>query len=380
MNMTRRDFVGGLGLLAVGGCADCGGFGVCSGSEYEVPMLGDTHFDETQWGKYHVGWKPRDDRDAGGRRTEFARNSEMWKSRMPALIASAAACSRPDDAFLLQLGDFIQGDCAGEAVYTRFLGDAFAACRKGFSDLPFLTVVGNHDVRNGGRKPYCEFFYPVFSRAVGRRVDSTTFDFRKGPDAWIFVDFLKPDANRLFAALDAARDARYVFIVSHSPVTPTDGWGFFWIPFGKPEETALRRRLREKLMSLNAIVLCGHTHVTEIDEWRDGSGRLTQFTANSVWRSPSLATPTLITDDPASWGKLWVEKNVTDAPVEHDGEYTTRTRAESLALVGEYAEGLVRYEKYAAAGHYRLKVSDSGVSVDFYGGDARVPCASYTLR
>lgn len=378
--MTRRAFVGGLGTLALGGCAAGGRSAGDGGGKYEVPILGDTHFDETAWGTYHVGWKPRDARDAGGRRTEFARNSEMWKARMPALIASAAACSRPDDAFLLQLGDFIQGDCADEATYATFLADALAVCRKGFGSLPFLTVAGNHDVRNGGRRPYENFFFPRFSRFLGRRVDSTTFDFRKGPDAWIFVDFMKPDPVRLFAALDAARDARYVFVVSHSPVTPTDGWGFFWIPFGKPEETAFRRRLREKLMRLDAIVLCGHTHVTEINEWRDARGGLTQFTANSVWRTPALATPTLMTDDPSSWGKLWVEKNVTDAPVEHDGEYTTRTRAQSLALVREYASGLVRYEKYAAAGHYRLKVSDSGVSVDFYGGDARLPSATYRLR
>jgi hypothetical protein len=90
--------------------------------------------------------------------------------------------------------------------------------------------------------------------------------------------------------------------------------------------------------------------------------------------------PKLMTDDPAMWGKLWVEKNVTDAPMEHDGEYTTRTRAEALEFFHEYAEGLVRYEKYAAAGHYRLNVSDAGVSVDYYGGDSRTPTCNYVLR
>jgi 3',5'-cyclic AMP phosphodiesterase CpdA len=379
--ISRKEFIGGaLAAAAAGGCTGipwgCG----CDERNYSVAMLGDTHFDETEWGKYHVGWKPRDDRDAGGRRTEFARNKEMWKKRLPSLIAAASACSRPDDAFLLQLGDLVQGDCAGEDVYRRYFADAVAACSNGFGDIPFLTVAGNHDVRNGGRKPYEEFFNPLHSRSIGRTVDSTTFDFRKGPDAWIFVDFMKPDAERLFSALAAAGDARYVFVVSHSPVTPTDGWPFFWIPFKRPAETALRRRLRSELMRLNAIVLCGHTHLTEINEWRYGGGRMTQFTANSVWRDPAQAVPKLMTDDPAMWGKLWVEKNVTDAPMEHDGEYTTRTRAEALKFFREYAEGLARYEKYAAAGHYRLNVSDAGVSVDYYGGDSRTPTCNYVLR
>ena len=133
-------------------------------------------------------------------------------------------------------------------------------------------------------------------------------------------------------------------------------------------------------MRKRAIVLCGHTHYTELNEWRGPEGCLTQFSANSVFTNLSLAYPRLITDDPAAWGKIWVEKHATDAPVEHDGHYTTRTRKQSLGLVAEYAQGLVRYEKYAAAGHYRLNVSDAGVSVDFYGGASLNVTKSFVLR
>ena len=349
-------------------------------SAYSVPILGDTHFDETEWGTYHVGWRARDERDAAGRKREFARNADMWRFRLPSLIASAAACSRPGDAFLLQVGDLVQGDCPDSATQTRLFTDAVAACRKGFGSLPFVSVAGNHDVRNGGRSPYDEFFPRFHSKELGRRIESNTFSFRQGPDAWIFVDFMDPDRRRLFEALDACADARYTFVVSHSPVTPTDNWGFFWFLFGREEDTADRRRLRELLMRRRAIILCGHTHFTELNEWRTDAGVMTQFSANSVWRSQELAKPRLLTDDPASWGKLWVEKNATDDPVEHDGSYSTRTRAESLALLAEYAPGLVRYEKYAAAGHYRLEVSDDGVRVLFYGGDSRTPTKTFVLR
>ena len=374
MNIERREFMLSAGAFALGGCSTLG-----NGVGYTVPILGDTHFDETEWGTYHVGWKPRDQRDAIGRKNEFARNADMWRERLPALLAAAGACSRPSDAFLLQVGDLVQGDCATPEIQRKFFTDAVAACRRGFGDLPFVTVPGNHDVRNGGRPVFDEMFPALHSRELGRRIDSTNFAFRQGPDAWIFTDFMQPDAEGTFAARDDARDARHVFVVCHSPLTPTDGWGFFWILFGKKEDTELRRELRRRLMAIDAIVLCGHTHVIEVDEWKTGDGHLMQFTANSVWRTPDEANLTPISTDPSSWGKLWVDKHVTDRPEEHDGHYTNRTRAESLALMAEYAPGLVRYEKYRAAGHCRLNVSDK-VSVDFYGGASLEPMRRFVLR
>jgi len=373
--LSRRDFIAASGAFALAGCSLPKG-----GCSYTVPILGDTHFDETQWGRYHVGWKPRDERDANGRKREFARNADMWRERMPSLISAAAKCAKPTDAFILQVGDLVQGDCPDSATATLMFKDAVAACRMGFGNLPFVTVAGNHDIRNGARDAYDRFFVPFHSRELGRRFTSTTFCFRQGPDLWIVADFMKPDVNVIFSALEKSDDARYVFFVCHSPVTPTDNWGFFWFLFGKPEDSRLRRKLRSLLMRKRAIVLCGHTHYTELNEWRGPEGLLTQFSANSVFTNPSLAQPKLITADPASWGKIWVEKHVTDAPVEHDGHYTTRTRKQSLELVAEYAQGLVRYEKYTAAGHYRLNVSDSGVSVDFYGGASQSVTKSFVLR
>ena len=380
MDMNRRQFAFSAGAFAIGAAAPFGAHADGGSGSYTVPILGDTHFDETEWGTYHVGWTPRDARDAGGRRSEFARDAAMWKERLPALLAAAGECARPTDAFLLQVGDLVQGDCATPEMQLRFYKDAVAACRRGFGSLPFVTVPGNHDVRNGGRPVYDSFFPALHSKELGRRIDSTNFAFRHGPDAWIFTDFIKHDAESTFAALDAARDARHVFIVCHSPLTPTDGWGFFWILFGKKEDTGLRREFRRRMMEMDAIVLCGHTHVIEVDEWRNSDGHMIQFTANSVWRTPDEAELHTITDDPASWGKLWVEKNASDRPEEHDGNYTNRTREESLALMAEYAPGLVRYEKYRAAGHCRLNVSDKSVYVDFYGGAAHTPTRRFVLR
>ena len=95
--LSRRDFIAASGAFALAGCSLPKG-----GCSYTVPILGDIHFDETQWGRYHVGWKPRDERDANGRKREFARNADMWRERMPSLISAAAKCTKPTDAFMLQ--------------------------------------------------------------------------------------------------------------------------------------------------------------------------------------------------------------------------------------------------------------------------------------
>ena len=376
MKMRRREFLWTAGAFAAGGCRLPG----AAGGDYDVTILGDTHFDETEWGTYHVGWKPRDDRDAGGRRREFARDAAMWKERLPSLIAAAAKCHRPMDAFLLQVGDLVQGDTANAEMELKMYRDALCAVRRGMEELPFLTVAGNHDVRNGGRPVYDSFFPPYLSKEFGRKFDSTTFHFTQGPDAWIVADFMQPDAARLFAALDETEGCRHTFIVCHSPLTPSDNWGFFWFLFGKNEDTALRRRFLARILKRHVIVLCWHLHYTELEEWRRDGGLLTQFSFNSVWGRPEQSTPELLASDPKKWGELYVHKNATDKPEEHDGHYTNRSRAESLALMDEYAPGLVRYEKYDAAGHYRLHVSDAAVTVDFYPGDALVPERTFVLR
>jgi len=49
-----------------------------------------------------------------------------------------------------------------------------------------------------------------------------------------------------------------------------------------------------------------------------------------------------------------------------------------LMMIGTAAD--LTAKALAAAGHYRLDVSDAGVSVAFYGGDATTPSQTFQLR
>jgi hypothetical protein len=54
--------------------------------------------------------------------------------------------------------------------------------------------------------------------------------------------------------------------------------------------------------------------------------------------------------------------------------------ADKAELVGEYQPFVKGYLFAAAAGHYRLDVSDAGVSVAFYGGNATTPSRTFQLK
>ena len=374
--LTRRSFLargGALGLAAVSGCR---AFRSNPGS-YSVSILGDTHFDAAPASVYHADWTPRDADDARDRRNEFARNAEMWSDRLPRLVAAAARTRRDDAAFLLQMGDLIQGDCGGDAAYRRFLGDAVAACTKGFGDLPFLTVCGNHDIRNGGAAAYDAFMLPRVGCVVGRPVDGMTFLHRVGPDAFIFIDFMRPDAARIDALLDASEGARHTFVVLHSAIAPTDTWGTYWFLFGKPEDDERRRALFVRLLKRRAVVLGGHIHHTQIRRWRRPEGELAEICMNSVWRVQENAVTPVFTH-PDQYGS-YVKAHPAPVGEEHDGCHQRRTVPELFALVDEYRPGLVDYRLYRSAGHYQLRVSDHSVVADFFSGDAIQPVQSFDL-
>ena len=377
-SMKRRTFIRS-GLATLGSAPFIGGWQSRRADEgtYSISILGDTHFDAAPQSVYHGKWKPRHKNDWRDRQNEFKRNQEMWATRVPRLIAAAAKTRRPDTACLFQMGDLIQGDCSDFDTHLRFFKDAQAACSKGFGDLPFLTVCGNHDIRGGGDKAFDAYILPIASRVIGKPVTSANFPFFKGPDAYLFIDFMRPDSGKIRSMLAESNGARHTFIVLHSTIAPDDGWGPYWFLFGKPEDSELRRSLFSQLMRRRAIVLCGHIHRTQIRRWVRPEGELVEFSANSVWR-PSEDTPKVLCDNPEQFG-TYVKAHPSPMNEDHDGCLQKRTVPELLALMEEYRPGLVQYRRLAAAGHYLLHVSDKHVDVDFYACDSLAPSERFSL-
>ena len=372
--MDRRDFFkysagAALGVTLLGRATDVF---ARKGEEnkYSVVILGDTHYDVMDPEVYHAGYTdPNPTREANHRK-EFVRNGQMWAGRCPALVKRAACLIDDDTRFVLQMGDLVQGDTATAEIHQRFLSDALALFKTDLApDLPFVTVAGNHDLRGNDdniiRKAYNDYMPARMSQELGIDITDSNFLFRSGQDAFIVINFGMTSVEKIEKMFEESKDARHTFVVIHSPVFPYDSASsWWWILFGNREDSKAdeRRHIRRLMASRNAIVLCGHTHKTELLDWYGDGGCITQMTMSSVWAKESQGTYKVLASGVDGYGSL--------------NEYTGVAKQ----LFDEYRPGIRRYSYANAAGSYKLVVGDTDIHVDFYAGDSARLSERFVLR
>ncbi|MCH5173106.1 MAG: metallophosphoesterase [Bacteroidales bacterium] len=378
--MDRRDFfrrsAAGIMCLALPGRKTVAMATERGGDGYSVVILGDTHYDSADPELYHAGYTDPNPQREALHRKEFVRNGQMWDGRCKELVKRAACLVDDDTAFVLQTGDLIQGDTADAATHTRFLEDAMNLFKTDLApDLPFVTVAGNHDLRGNDdavvSKAYADYMPARLSRELGTEIAGTDFIFRRGPDAYIGINFTKPDVARIEKLLREADGARHVFVAIHSPVFPFDDAKYYWwylLGNRKDSRSEERRYVRRLMAERNAVVLCGHTHTTELLDWYGDGGRITQMTMSSVWSNEALANYKESASGAESYGTLLFKKNP---------ELATEA---NIALFDEYRSGIRRYSMAYAAGSYKMLVDDGGITVDFYGGSSARRSKRFKLR
>ena len=335
---------------------------------YSIAVLGDIHYDAQPPERFHAAGKP----------LNHQRNIMMWDKEMPAILGASASLVGPDTSFALQLGDVTDGSTRDYGAHTQMLAEATAVLKKTYPDIPVIPVCGNHDILGAGGKAYNDFMVPWLAKEVAglttNAVKSSTFGFRHGPDLWIFINFndangTVPTVERLLAANP---DARYTFVALHGPVLPMDIWKCRWFYLGAESLDKVRRHVRALLAQRNAIVLAGHVHSLEYKDWFGDGGRITEMVLNSVSRSgdKSLkpAEPKVYSETPADYG-AWLKTAPTNA-----------ANAKFEALYEEYRPGLKARFAASAVGHHVLRVSDSGVVLEYYGRDALKPTKTFRLR
>lgn len=387
--MDRRDFlkISGLSLVAV----SCGTSAAQASeprhsSKYSIVILGDTHFDTDPPSVYHSLYNEPVQWLNDVQRKEFARNASMWSERCPRMLRRAASLVDGNTRMILQTGDLIQGDCGAPEVHRKMLCDVMDSFKKELGGLPFVTVAGNHDIRgnydiegrydssgSGALKVYSEYMPGRMSEELGQPVTKTTFSFWIGRDAYIVIDFNNPDDTELDRLLQQTVNARNTFILVHGPVFPYDGGNCRWIFHGgaSEKETAARLHFRKAFAERHAIVLCGHTHCTELADWHGDGGRITQMTMNSVWSDESKGKYTINASGAEQYGELRKKINSLDNGTAPEDE---------TPFFDEYRAGLKSYLHSPSAGSYKMTVSGRHVLVDFYPGDSPTPGATFVIR
>lgn len=375
--MTRLDFIAGsVSLLGTSALPDFS----CLRSDsarYGVALLGDTHFDVAPESVYHSHYD-ESNRHAKIQHEEFRRNGEMWASRCKDLLAASAklATENPTD-FILQMGDLIQGDCDDVPTHKQMMDDCIRYMRGAYpGNMPFLTVLGNHDIRGkGARQAYLEFAEPYMTRELKLEKSAAypAFAWRKGPDLWIFCDFEMRDLTPIIEILNRADQSdqdrpRHTFLVTHGTFTTPEGSFPAWRLGGSPSCDATRGELYRLLSKCHAIVLSGHTHQTMFARYENEHGGFTEFTANSVWATPELGTDSPISEGADKFGAFALSR------------LTGKRLDEFKRTADLFRSGLTEYYLSAGAGHYRVNVQDKGVTLEFYPGASTTPARTFRLK
>lgn len=377
--MDRREFLN-ISFCSLAGLALSGSLTPAEArkrrrdAQYSMVILGDTHFDAEPASVYHsfydepVEWLNR------VQRAEFARNGEMWRERCPRLLKRAACLVDENTRMALQMGDLIQGDCGNPDVHRKMLEDVMNRFKAEFGGLPFVTVSGNHDIRGkGARAAYNEYMPKRMSQELSKDILKTTFGFNVGDDAYLVLDFNRPDDAETEKLLSDSKGARHTFVISHGPLFPMDSDSCRWFYHGadKPEDTQARRHFRSEFAKRKVICLCGHSHHTRLTEWKGDGGLITQLEMTSVWAGEANGIYKVHCDDPQKYGlNRMNRKTMPDgSPIKDES-----------ALFDEYRPGLTRYLDSIAAGSYKMRVSDKSVEVDFYPGDDTFCATTFKLR
>ena len=371
--MDRREFLNlsAAGLLGFALAPRLTGCASAADKDYSIVILGDTHFDAEPDSIYHANYNEPVEWLNRVQRAEFARNGEMWRERCPRLVRRAADLVTPDTKMVFQMGDLIQGDCGSGEVHRQMLDDVMNRFKDDFGGLPFITVVGNHDIRGvDAEQAYKDYMPARLSRELGKTIAKTTFSFNIGDDAYIFADFNTPDDEEMEKLLKDSDGARHTFVVVHGPLFPYDSSSCRWFYHGSVRDTDIRRHFRREFARRNVICLCGHTHRVEFADWYGDGGRITQMTMNSVWSNENLRNYTVDSEGAANYGTLRIgTKNDDGTPV-----------TDETALFDEYRAGLRTYSHARSAGSYKLRVSGDQVAIDYYGGDSPDLTQQFALR
>jgi len=336
-----------------------------SPAAYEVIVLGDLHYDAPEF------------REQGAPGSEVSGGRAMSKvkgwqpEQTPAMLDAAAEQISPDTAFVVQLGDLVEGYSGNADVGYKRFAPAVAELKRRFP-LPLYFVKGNNDAALNGGQAFDDIMLPVMSGEFKLDKPLETLAnhaLMHENDLYIFFDSIKPDVEFVERSLVAHPDARNVFFLTHYPVLPALRNQFADdIVLGRPDRSGPRRKLLKLLAGRNAIVLCGHIHQTTLTRYRDADGQITQLSNYSRITTPEAEF------------KL---ETVPSAEI-----FGTAAVMESCGKNDNFAQVIAdyngKYELYElilpGAGFNILRVEASGAYVEIHSGPNAKASATLSLR
>jgi 3',5'-cyclic AMP phosphodiesterase CpdA len=201
----------------------------------------------------------------------------------------------PRPAFVLQVGDYVHGDCPTPDKSLEHYADFVTSIRRHKLPVPLFLTRGNHELQGKGVRAAYEAHMPAYLREVAPLTRGAAYySFDAGPAAHVTVldvygrggrggSLDAEQFNWLEADLAAFRQRSpdgIVMVVSHAPLFPMMPRGAVF----DADPDAHRKLLALLIRHRVSTVLCGHLHTVSTLTYTDpASGhRLSQVMAYSM--------------------------------------------------------------------------------------------------
>lgn len=254
-------------------------------------LLGDLHYDKLE--HHDMAWLQK---KKGGDLGQIKNYSRITADLMPQLftrvretIVGLNQSSQTKVAFVLQVGDIVEGLCGTAELAARQNTEALQFIQGAGLGVPFLFTKGNHDVTgDGAPEAFKEVFHPFLSGEMNKvktgstKLQQASYTLEQGNSLFCFFDAYDAESlDWLEAALDR-RTASHCFVAIHPPVVPY-GARSNWHLFASDKDRPKREKLLGLLGKQNAFVLGGHIHkFNTICRSTPGGGRFAQLAVSSV--------------------------------------------------------------------------------------------------
>ncbi len=336
---------------------------------FSFVLLGDLHFDKLE--HHDMAWL---EKNKAGDLSQIRNYSRITADIMPHLFATVretvADLNRSAEAgaaFVLHVGDLVEGLCGNEQLAARQDQEALAFVRDARLGVPFVFTKGNHDVTGDGAteafKHVCQPFLSeqTASFTGGGKLASANYTIEHGGALFCFFDaYDEASLDWLDAAL-ARRTARHCFVVIHPPVVPY-GARATWHLYSSAKDQSKREKLLALLGKQNVFVLGGHIHkFNTLTRTTPGGGKFVQLAVSSV-----INTLQVNPKDPLSGIGEYNGDQIRVEP-QHSPETEKQRRA-----VYEAEKPFVTAFEYAdLPGHAVVTVNANQVTAKMYSGVSR---------
>jgi hypothetical protein len=260
-------------------------------SSFSFILLGDIHYDRPE--HHDMEWVKKELPNILSSIPGFCKKTEEILPPLFTTVREKVTELNRDSAtrvaFVLQVGDVVQGACGSEALATRQNSDALQFVRDAKLGAPFIFVKGNHDVSGAGsNEAFARVFHPFLTEQAkalspnAPPVDSGRYVVEHGNSQFAFFDAYDPARSlEWFEEVAARRTAEHFFLVVHPPVVPY-GARSTWTIFSSDKDRPKREKMMEILGQQRGLVLSGHLHRYCALGRQTPRGRFAQFALSSV--------------------------------------------------------------------------------------------------